>query len=238
MRLTVDEYQRTAARLVGQTVVAVAYFPLMGGEEGLTVHEWDAGAWHEPTMGVELTTVTGEVYSAVWGHSFDYHGLELFPTPMTEHLRSPGTPGGSARINVTDHAQWADIVGQPVSSADIIWSTEPEAPPTPAAVHLRTAAGQVWIAAGRPATWPPNAKFYLYTDDVLVVFNDVLAEQIGLVRALGRPGKGDPLIVRRRSGSRSPTSKPAGPYPTGRVGNPYKAGPMRSGFSRRSRPTA
>lgn len=181
MRLTADEYQRTVAGLVGQTITAIAYFPLMGGEDGLTVDEWDAGAWYEPTMGVELTTATGEVYSAVWGHSFDYYGLEVFPTPMTAHLRDPGTPGGSARIDVTDHAQWAGLVGQPVASSDIIWSTEPEAPPTPAAVHLRTTACQVWIAAGRPAAWPPNGKFDLHTDDVLVVFDEVLADQIGLV---------------------------------------------------------
>jgi len=72
-------------------------------------------------------------------------------------------------------------IGQPASSADIIWSTEPEAPPTPAAVHVRTVAGQVWIAAGRPATWPPNGEFSLCTDDVLVIFDEVLADQIGLV---------------------------------------------------------
>ncbi|WP_267254291.1 hypothetical protein [Catenulispora rubra] len=35
-------------------IVAVDYFVLMGGEEGTDPDEWDYGAWHEPTMGVEL----------------------------------------------------------------------------------------------------------------------------------------------------------------------------------------
>ena len=78
MRLTADDYRVTVARLAGQTVVGVAYFPLTGGEEGLTVDDWDAGNWHEPTTGVELETAAGEVYSAAWGYSFDYYGLELF----------------------------------------------------------------------------------------------------------------------------------------------------------------
>ncbi|MFB7378857.1 hypothetical protein ACFC6U_40745 [Kitasatospora purpeofusca] len=182
--LTFDSYERLVAGLRGRTVVAVEYFVLVGGSEGTDPEEWDYGAWHEPMMGVELTMDNGETYSAVWGSTFDHYGLELYPAPMSGFLSRLGEPGGSARVAVTEHPRWTGVLGGPIESCRIQWCGEEHGAPTPLpeAVHLRTATGQVWIAAGRSATYEPDrpGPFYLGTDDVLVVFDTDIAERAGL----------------------------------------------------------
>lgn len=101
--LTSDSYGRLVAGLRGRTIVAVDYFVLMVGDEGTDPDEWDYGAWHEPTMGVELTMDDGGTYSAVWGSTFDYYGVELYSAPMRDSLSRVGEPGGSARVAVAEH---------------------------------------------------------------------------------------------------------------------------------------
>ncbi|MEZ0110831.1 hypothetical protein ABH920_004846 [Catenulispora sp. EB89] len=180
--LTAERYERLVAGLRGRAIVAVDYCVLMGGEEGTDPDEWDSGAWHEPTMGVELAMDDGNIYTATWGHTFDYYGLELYPAPMSDFLSSIGQPGGSARITASGHRLWAGIVGTPIESCRIHWCGEEDGAPTPVpdAIHVQTATGQVWIAAGRPAAYPPDGRFHLGTDDVLVVFDDATAAQVGL----------------------------------------------------------
>ncbi|MFD0501917.1 hypothetical protein ACFQ0G_01260 [Streptomyces chiangmaiensis] len=72
----------------------------------------------------------------------------------------------------------------PIESCRIQWCGEEHGAPTPVpeAIHLRTATGQVWIAAGRSATYEPDGPgpFYLCTDDVLVIFDTDVAERAGL----------------------------------------------------------
>jgi hypothetical protein len=182
--LNADSYERLVADLRGRTIVAVDYFVLTTGEDGTEPEDWDYGAWHEPTMGVELTTVDGGVYSAVWDSTFDYYGIELYPAPMREFLSRIGEPGGSARVTVTDLPLWAGVVSAPIESCRIQWCGKEHGAPTPVpeAIHVRTATGQVWIAAGRSALEEPNATapFFLGTDDVLVIFDTDVAERAGL----------------------------------------------------------
>ncbi|WP_194909556.1 hypothetical protein [Catenulispora rubra] len=128
------------------------------------------------------------MYSATWGHAFDYYGLELYPAPMSDFLSSIGQPSGSARIAASGHRLWAGIVSTPIESCRIHWCGEEHGAPTPVpdAVHLQTATGQVWIAAGRSATYPPDGRIHLGTDDVLVIFDDATTARAGLgARLLG-----------------------------------------------------
>ncbi|MGW3510827.1 hypothetical protein [Streptomyces sp. NPDC000994] len=182
--LTSDSYGRIVAGLRGRTIVAVHYFVLMVGNEVTDPDEWDYGAWHEPTMGVELIMDDGGTYSAVWGSTFDYYGVELYSAPMRDFLSRVNKPGGSVRVAVTDHPLWAGVVSAPIESCRIQWCGEERGAPTPMpeAIHLRTATGQVWIAAGRLATYEPDGPgpFYLGTDDVLVIFDTDVAERAGL----------------------------------------------------------
>ncbi|GAA1580655.1 hypothetical protein GCM10009678_74200 [Actinomadura kijaniata] len=179
---TVESYERLAADLRGQTVLTVDYFVLMAGDEGTTPDEWDYGAWHEPTMGIELTMDPGFTYSATWNHTFGHYGLELYRAPISDFVINIGNPGGSARVTVTDHPSWASILASPIESCHILWSDQELGPgiPIPEAVHLRTATGQAWIVAGRSADYPPNGRFHLCTDDVLAAFDAETATQIGL----------------------------------------------------------
>lgn len=182
--LTAVEYERTAAMLRGRRIHRVVYYPLMGGEDGRDVEEWDFGTWHQPTMGVELFTDDGACFSAVWGSSFDHYGLEVFPEPMTAHLRMIGEPGGSAAVAVTDHPRWSSLVDRTLTSVDIAWSQDREGSlRTPAAIRLCSREKAVWIAAGSPAEWPPTDVHHLGTDDVMVVFTAGFAAKVGIPSA-------------------------------------------------------
>ncbi|OPG13833.1 hypothetical protein [Microbispora sp. GKU 823] len=179
--LTAVRYERTTALLRGRRIRRVVYYPLTGGEDGRHVEDWDFGPWHQPTMGVELFTDDGACFSAVWGSNFDHYGLELFPEPMTAHLRLIGEPYGSAPVEVTDHPRWSSLVDRKLTCVDIAWSEDPErGNRVPDAIRLCSRERAVWIAAGRPADWPPGEVYYLGTDDVMVVFTAEFAAKVGI----------------------------------------------------------
>jgi hypothetical protein len=178
--LTEDEYESTVASLRGMRLIEVTYYPLSCGDEGVEVEDWDFGDWHQPTMGVELRAENGARYSAVWGQSFDYHGLEIFQAPMSSQLGLIGEPGGSPEVGVTGHPSWAGLIGVPLVGSDIVWSEGDYGVRMPVAVGLRAPCAAAWLVAGRPAQWPPDGRFHLGTDDVMVVFTHELAGVIGL----------------------------------------------------------
>ncbi|WP_432864891.1 hypothetical protein [Microbispora rosea] len=179
--LTAEKYERTTALLRGGRIRRVVYYPLTGGEDGRDVEDWDFGPWHQPTMGVELFTDDGACFSAVWGSSFDHYGLELFPQPMTAHLRLSGEPYGSTPVEVTDHPHWSSLVGRKLTCVDIAWSQDRERGiRVPDAIRLCSREKAVWIAAGRPAEWPPGEVYHLGTDDVMVVFTAEFAAKVGI----------------------------------------------------------
>lgn len=182
-KLTAESYECLVADLRGRVISSVDYFVLTGGEEGTEISDWDYGTWHEPTMGVSLTVDDGITYTAIWGNTFDYYGLELYPTPTSDYLVQIGLPGTSApRVVATDHPLWADLVHAPIEYSRIHWCNEEHGAPSPVpdAIYLRTAAAQVWIVAGRSATYPPDGSFHLGTDDVFVAFDPDTATQAGL----------------------------------------------------------
>lgn len=178
--LTEDEYERTVESLRGTCLVGVTYYPLSCGDDGTEVEDWDFGGWHLPTMGVGLLADNGTHYAAVWGQSFDYHGLELFREPMSSHLAMIGQPGGSPEVVVTDHPAWSGLLGVPLVGAEILWSEGDYGLRLPVAVELRAPTATAWLVAGRPAQWPLDGRFYLGTDDVMTVFTRELAEAIKL----------------------------------------------------------
>ena len=171
---------RAIKGLRGTRIAGVTYYPLTCGEDGTEVEEWDFGEWHQPTMGVELLTEDGTRYSAVWGHTFDYHGLEVFKEPMSSQLALIGQPGGSAQVDVTGHPSWAGFIGVPLVGAEIAWSEGAYENRLPVAVALGVADAMVWLVAGSPMQWPPDGRFRLGTNDVMVVFSHVFADLIGL----------------------------------------------------------
>ncbi|MEU7884452.1 hypothetical protein AB0B54_03035 [Microbispora bryophytorum] len=179
--LTAVGYERTTALLRGRRIRRVVYYPLSGGEDRRDVEDWDFGPWHQPTMGVELFADDGACFSAVWGSSFDHYGLELFPGPMADHLRRVGEPCGPVPVEVTGHPRWSSLVGRELTCVDIIWSEDRERDiRVPDAIRLCSRERAVWIAAGRPAEWPPEEAYYLGTDDVMVIFTAQFAAKVGI----------------------------------------------------------
>ncbi len=179
--LTAAEYESTVALLRGRCIQRVIYYPLMSGEDGCEVEDWDFGPWHQPTMGVELLTGDGARFSAVWGSSFEHYGLELFLQPITAHLVRIGEPGGSAEVDVTDHFRWSSLIDRKLTRADIVWSEDREGGiRLPVAIRLCSKERTVWIAAGRPVDWPPGDVYHLGTDDVMVVFTPEFAAKAGI----------------------------------------------------------
>ncbi|MET9879170.1 hypothetical protein ABZZ36_31770 [Actinacidiphila glaucinigra] len=178
--LTEDEYERSVESLRGARLVEVTYYPLSCGDDDADIEEWDFGVWHQPTMGVGLLAEDGTQYSAVWGHSFDHYGLEVFRGPMSDHLNMIGQPGGTAAVVVTDHPRWSGLIGVPLVGADILWSEGDSGVRLPVAVELRAPAATAWLVAGRPAQWPPDGRFWLGTDDVMTVFTHEAAVAVGL----------------------------------------------------------
>jgi hypothetical protein len=98
---------------------------------------------------------------------------------MHNFLQTIDKPFGSVRLEVTDHTCWTGILSAPIEECRIQWC-DGDITPTPDAVHLRTATGEVWIAAGRSATYEPDGAFQLGTDDVLVIFDAAIATRAGL----------------------------------------------------------
>jgi hypothetical protein len=183
--LTEDEYESTVASLRGTRLVEVAYYPLSCGDDGTEVEDWDFGGWHLPTMGVELRAENGTRYSAVWGQSFDYYGLEMIQGAMSSQLGLIGEPGGYPEVGVARHPSWSGLIGVPLLGADIVWSDGDYGRRMPVAVRLRAPSATAWLVAGRPAQWPPDGRFHLGTDDVMVVFTHELADAIGLLALAG-----------------------------------------------------
>ena len=179
-RDTEDEFTRLIEGLRGTRVVGITYYPLTCGEDGTEIEEWDFGEWHQPTMGVELLAEDGTRYSAVWGHTFGYHGLEIFKAPMSSQLALIGQPGGSADVDVTGHPLWSGFIEVPLVGADILWGEGAYENRLPVAVGLTVPDATVWLVAGSPMQWPPDGRFRLGTNDVMVVFSRTLAAAIGL----------------------------------------------------------
>lgn len=177
------EYESTVASLSGMCLIGVTCYPLSCGNEGTEVEDWDFGGWHLPTMGVELRAESGTRYSAVWGQSFDYYGPEIVQAPMSSQLGLTGEPGGPPEVGVTGHPCWTGLIGVPLVGADIVWSEGDYGLRMPVAVEFRAPSTTVWLVAGRPAQWPPDGRFHLGTDDVMVVFTRELASAVGLPRA-------------------------------------------------------
>lgn len=169
-QLTEDEYERSVESLRGARLVEVTYYPLSCGDDGTKVEEWDFGVWHEPTMGVGLLAENGTRYSAVWGHSFDYYGLEIYREPMSS----------APAVVVTDHPSWSGLIGVPLVGADILWSEGDSGLRLPVAVELHAPAAAAWLVSGRSVQWPPDGRFWLGTDDVMTVFTHEAAAAIGL----------------------------------------------------------
>jgi hypothetical protein len=175
--------------MIGQRVSQVIYYQIP--YESPDDLMWDFDQWHRPDSGVELITTEGRVYSCVWGDAFGQFSLEVFPDSMSAHF----AVDQKRRWEVTQHPRWASALTQPIKDAAIVspqhprWAAAIVSPteladgwlPRPVATRLDFGDNAIWIVAGEPLEWPPTGRFWLGTEDVMVVFSRDLAQELGLV---------------------------------------------------------
>jgi hypothetical protein len=165
-----------AAGLRGQVIAEVRYFPLTDPGTGLPA-DWDFGVWHQPTMGVELVTETGQVFSARWAEYDEWGcGVDLFAGSVGEHL----IPEARIPVDVSAYRSWAALLGTPVS-ADFLWNDYGTGrAPCPEAIMLTAGTAAAWIIAAGWERQESRTCIQLGTDDLLIIFDGKLARALGL----------------------------------------------------------
>jgi hypothetical protein len=170
-----------AGMLIGRRVRAVTYYGL--GVDA-RAHGWDFDDWHLPVMGVELRLDDDTPYSAVWGSEFGHFGLELYASPMTDHIMLlEAEDGGPNRWTVTEHRRWAPLMADPVAGARLVWvegladrQQADGAVIAPPALRLDFPSGTVRIIA---AMEQREGRWWLGADEVIVAFTDDFTASIG-----------------------------------------------------------
>lgn len=170
------ENRHTAASLSGQVITGVRYFPLTIPGTELPAG-WDFGVWHQPTMGVELVTGTGQVFSARWDDYDEWGcGVDLFAGSVSEHL----IPEARVPVDVSAHRSWAALLGTPIS-AGFLWNDFGTGrAPCPEAIVLTAGTGAAWIIAAGWEREESRTCIQLGTDDLLIIFDGDLARALGL----------------------------------------------------------
>lgn len=187
-RLAAEPLKLTVASLISQRIAAVMYAALTGGADGHEPEAWDHGDWHEPTMGCQVTTDAGAQFTLIWNHTFGCYGLEVFEQPLTDFLVDVGEPWFPHAFAVDDHQRWAPLIGREIIDAEMSWIEFEAFEPRPLWIRLdfapteqdppgRPGRDSVWIAAGCSR----GQEFALGSDDVMVVFDQATADQVGLV---------------------------------------------------------
>jgi hypothetical protein len=184
-QLTDEQLEHTVSSLRTLRIAQVTYAVLTGGQDLLEPNEWDYRAWHEPTMGCQLTTDTGVEFTLTWHHSFGCYGLEVFDQPIDDFLARTGEPAGPHILTVGDHPQWSMLLGREITGTEVAWMQWVSSDATPAWVRLDFApSGQlsdeqrsVWFVAG---CWRGD-RFSIATDDVTVIFDKATATKAGLL---------------------------------------------------------
>jgi hypothetical protein len=180
------EYGSKTAALVGRRVLEVRYSDLRSfTDEPAT---WDYGDWHHAVMGVELLTERGPS-CVLWTSTFFPYGVEVFHTPMSEHI---GGECGPASWDVSRSDRWRERLGSPVANVETFWERLTVGPgyrrnvqisdayevDVPVALRIDFAAGPAWMVAGIPK-YPGMREVFVPGDEIMVVFTVERMRQIG-----------------------------------------------------------
>lgn len=175
-RLDTGENERVAAVLSGQRIGIVRYF-LLPVDDGPELEEWNFGVWHQPTMGVELVTQTGSVFSAIWSQYETWgFGVDLYAEPMASHLVEDAA---GLWVEVSAQAPWSSMIG-PIE-VGFVWNDYGTGrPPCPEAVKVASGDAVAWIVAAGWERQGSRFKVQLGLDDLTVVRDERFIEALGL----------------------------------------------------------
>jgi hypothetical protein len=176
-----------AAALVGRRVLEVKYWDVHNfADEPRT---WDYGDWQHAVMGVELLTERGPS-CVLWTSTFYPYGVEVFQTPMSEHI-SNGECGPEC-WGVRGSDRWRGRLNSPVTNVQTFWEhftvgpahvgnvrvSDPYEVDVPVALRIDFAARPAWMVAGIPQG-PEMREVFVPGDEIMVVFTVERMRQIG-----------------------------------------------------------
>ena len=161
--------------------------------------QWDYGDWHWPEVGVQLTTGSGRAFYAIWDSQVTHFELTFAEGQIRDQWLplQESDPTAARTWDVSDHRRWKPLMNSPVTSyrialelRDSVWLTrleDSDDPPVsvPIALRLASERGVVWIAAAAPREGDAHEDIgandvWLGHDEVIVVFDDVRADRLGL----------------------------------------------------------
>lgn len=181
------EYGSKTAALAGRRVLEVRYSDLRSFTDEPTT--WDYGDWHHAVMGVELLTDRGPS-CVLWTSTFFPYGVEVFHTPMSEHIGDGECEPVSWDVSRSD--RWRERLGSPVANVETFWERFTVGPAyrrnmqisdscevdVPVALRIDFAAGPAWMVAGIPQ-YPEMREVFVPGDEIMVVFTVERMRQIG-----------------------------------------------------------
>ena len=181
------QYDAKAAALVGRRVLAARYWDVHNFAD--EPRDWDYGGWHHAVMGAELRTDRGPT-CVLWTSTFFPYGVEVFHTPMSEHVVT-GEQGPES-WDVSESDRWRGRLNSPVADVRTFWErftigpgyvrsvrvAEPYEVDVPVALRIDFAAGPVWMVAGIPQA-PEMREVFVPGDEIMVVFTAERMRQIG-----------------------------------------------------------
>jgi hypothetical protein len=188
----VDERRRfeeqAIGALFGRRILTVVYWDVhnFGGQP----RSWDYGDWHHAVMGVEIVTDAGPA-SVIWTSRFYPYGVEVFPTPISDHIGSG--PEGPEGWTVTDHPYWRARTAGRVEKVSFFWERFTVGPArrwsgeivgqaqeydVPVAMRLDFPPGPVWMVAAMPQD-AENERAFVGGDEILLVFTPERMAKIG-----------------------------------------------------------
>lgn len=181
------QYDSKAAALAGRRVLEVRYWDIhnFADEPGT----WDYGDWHHAVMGVELLTDRGPS-CVLWTSTFFPYGVEVFQTPMSEHIADGEC--GPQPWDATGSDRWRGRLDSPAANVQTFWERftagpahagnvrvpDPYEVDVPVALRISFAAGPVWMVAGIPQ-YPEMQEVLVPGDEIMVVFTAERMRQIG-----------------------------------------------------------
>jgi hypothetical protein len=180
-------HEMKAAALVGRRMLQVGYWDIHNCAADSAT--WDYGDWHRAVMGVDLLTDAGPS-CVLWTDTFYPYGVEVFPTPVSDHIAHPGD--GSKSHDASRSDRWQVRLGSPVRDVQTFWERLRIGPPyvgslpiadaievdVPVSLRLDFSAGPVWMIAGIPQA-PQMQEVFVPGDEIMVVFTADRMRQIG-----------------------------------------------------------
>ena len=169
------DFDANLNRLVGYTIDRVVYFEV-DYQDGRANFRDHPQTGHFLDFGLQMIDPSGRSSCITWDGTFFQYGLAVFiDTPPSEVL------SGLAH-DVTNDPEWMPFIGRTVTEAESFWSwvadsMDPNAIRTyyPQDIRLRFDNGRcLYFSAAQLLS---DGKLFGMSDNVLVVFNDGVAER-------------------------------------------------------------